>query len=61
MDGTAWLIAVMVTVCCEVLPIGAEYSPEELMLPTPSGAMDQVTRVLGLFVTWAKNCSVCPP
>ena len=58
--GSAWLVAVTVTVCCEVMLDGAVYKPEELMVPT-AGLTDQVTAVLLAFDTVAVNCWVCPP
>ena len=57
----AWLVAVTLTVCCEVTLAGAVYKPEELIVPVPVGLIDQVTAVLVALVTVAVNCWVCPP
>jgi hypothetical protein len=56
--GSAWLVAVTVTVCCVVMLEGAVYSPVVLMEPT-SGLIDQVTAVFVVPVTAAVNCCVC--
>jgi hypothetical protein len=53
--GSAWLVAVTVTVCCDVTLAGAVYKPEELIVPT-DGLIDQLTAVLLAFVTVAENC-----
>jgi hypothetical protein len=57
-DDSAWLVAVTVTVCCDVTLDGAVYNPDELIVPT-EGLMDQVTAVLLVFKTVAENCCVC--
>src|SRR5262245_7562588 len=60
--ASAWLVAVMVTVCRVAKLAGAVYSPlAALMLPAPAGALLQVTVWLAVLVTVAVNCCVCPP
>jgi hypothetical protein len=56
----AWLVAVIVTVCCVVIVAGAVYRPDELIVPIFVGLIVQVTAVLYEFVTVAVNCCVCP-
>ena len=56
--GSAWLVAVTVTVCCDVMLAGAVYKPVALTLPTPLGLIDQVTVELVVLVTVAVNCCV---
>jgi hypothetical protein len=55
--GSAWLVAVTVTICCIVINDGAVYKPLELMEPT-FGLIDQVTAVFAFPVTVAVNCWV---
>ena len=55
----AWLVAVTITVCCELIVEGAVYNPDALIVPTPLGLSDHVTAVLVVFVTVAANCVVC--
>jgi hypothetical protein len=56
---SAWLVAVRITVCG--LPeVGAVYSPVESTIPIPTGLIVQVTAVLLLLDTLAKNCCVWP-
>jgi len=55
--GSAWLVAVMVTVCATLIEAGAVYVPFD-SLPT-EGFIDQVTAVFVLPVTVAVNCCVC--
>jgi hypothetical protein len=57
--GSAWLVAVTVTLCCDVMLDGAVYNPEGLIKPELDGLMDQVTAVLLVFKTVAENCCVC--
>jgi hypothetical protein len=56
--GSAWLVAVTVTVCCVVMLEGAVYSPVVLIEPT-TGLMDHVTAVFVVPETVAVNCCVC--
>ena len=53
---SAWLVAVMVTVCCDVMLAGAVYSPDELTVPMPAGLIAQLTAVLLAFATVTENC-----
>lgn len=55
--GSATLVAVMVTVCGELIEAGAVYRPLT-SVPT-AGFIDQVTAVFVLPVTVAVNCEVC--
>ena len=55
--GSATLVAVMVTVCEELIEAGAVYRPLT-SVPT-AGFIDQVTAVFVLPVTVAVNCEVC--
>ena len=57
MDGSAMLVAVMVTVCAVLMTEGAVYDPLE-RLPR-DGFMDQATAVFELPVTVAVNCALC--
>ncbi len=43
------LVAVIVTLCSEVIEAGALYSPALLMLPTPAGLLDQLTPAVPAF------------
>ena len=54
---SAALVALMVTVCVDVIEEGAVYRPVEDMLPA-AGLIDQVTAVLVVSVTAALNCFV---
>src|SRR5262245_61434464 len=57
---SASLVAVMVIVWDVVITeVGAEYTPELLMLPT-AGLRDHVTDVFPVYCTVAENCCVCP-
>ena len=56
-EGSATLVAVMVTVCEELITDGAVYNPFD-KVPT-AGFMVQVTAVFTLPVTVAVNCTVC--
>jgi hypothetical protein len=58
LPGSAALVAVTVTVCCEVIEAGAVYNPPLEILPV-AGLSDQETTVLLLPVTVAVNCWVC--
>ena len=53
------LVAVTVTVCCDVIADGAVYSPLSLMLPTPSGLIDQETVASPALTTLAANRCFC--
>src|ERR1700761_1284275 len=55
---SAWLVAVIVTVCCVATVAGALYSPAVEIAPVPAGLIDQLTAVLLVFVTVAENCCV---
>ena len=56
--GSATLVAVAVTVCCEVVFAGAVYKPEAEIAPT-AGLTDHVTAVLpAAHATDAVNCCV---
>jgi hypothetical protein len=59
--GSAWLVAVMVTVCCAEIVAGAVYRSDALSVPVPAGLIVQVTAVLLLFATRAVNCCFWPP
>ena len=59
--ASAWLVAVIVTVCAAVMVAGAVYRPEELMEPAPAGLIDHVTAVLEALATVAASCAVWPP
>src|SRR5271157_145682 len=59
--GSAWLVAVIVTVCCKPTAAGAVYNPAALIVPTPAGMAVQVTAVLLVLATLAVNCCVWPP
>jgi ABC-type glycerol-3-phosphate transport system permease component len=50
--GSAWLVAVTVTVCCAVIPAGAVYMPEVEIFST-AGLIDQPTAVALVLVTVA--------
>ncbi len=54
--GSAWLVAVTVTVCGAAMVSGAVYNPEALIAPTPLGLNHQVTAVLLVLATVAVNC-----
>ena len=54
---SAALVAVTVTVCCEVTELGAVYRPLLEIVPT-AGLSDQVTAVLVVPVTVDVNCRV---
>jgi hypothetical protein len=56
----AWLVAVIVTVCCDVIGVGAVYTPPEVIDPAPLGLTDQFTAVLLVLMTVAANVSVWP-
>jgi len=56
LEGSATLLAVMVTDCVALTTGGAVYSPFD-NVPT-EGVMDQVTEVFALPVTSAVNCAV---
>ena len=56
LDGSATLVAVMVTDCVALITEGAVYNPFD-KLPI-EGVMDQVTEVFALPVTIAVNCAV---
>ena len=58
---SAWLVAVIVMVCCDVIDAGAVYKPSEVTEPTPAGTIVHVTPTLFVFVTVAVSCWVCPP
>jgi hypothetical protein len=58
-DGSATLVAVIVTVGCAG-DDGAVYRPAAVMVPMPDGLRDHVTAVLPAFVTVAENCWVPP-
>lgn len=59
MRPSAWLVAVMVTVCDEA---GAVYRPTVLIVPAPvAGALVHMAAVFLVLVTVAVNCCVCPP
>ena len=55
---SATLVAVTVTICCELIVAGAVYRPVLDMVPTPAGLIDQVTAVLLDPETVAVNCCV---
>jgi hypothetical protein len=57
-DVFAWLLAVIVTVCCAATLDGEVYRPEELIVPVLAGLIDQFTAVLLVLVTLAENCCV---
>jgi len=57
--GSAELVAVTVTFCCDVTLLGAVYRPLCETEPT-AGETDQVTAVFELPLTEALNCWVCP-
>ena len=57
--GSARLVAVMVTACGDVIPLGAVYRPELLKVPF-KGDNDHCTPVLVVFNTVALNCCVAP-
>jgi hypothetical protein len=57
---SAWLVAVIVTDSCVEIVAGAEYRPDELIVPVPAGLIVQVTAVLLVLFTIAVNCRVCP-
>ena len=57
LEGSATLVAVMVTDCAVLITEGAVYNPFD-KLPS-EGVMDQVTEVLELPVTVAVNCLLC--
>jgi hypothetical protein len=59
--GSAWLVAVTVTVCWAAMIAGAAYSPPVLTVPTPAGFIDQITAVSNVLPTTALNCCVPPP
>lgn len=59
--GSAWLVAVIVTVCCVAILAGAVYRPAALSVPAPIGLIDQVTPGVQPPITEAENCCVCPP
>jgi hypothetical protein len=54
---SATLVAVTVTVCCELMVDGGVYSPVGEMVPT-FGFRAQVTAVLLVLITVAVNCCV---
>lgn len=54
--GSTTLVAVMVTVCGELITEGAVYNPPD-RLPT-TGFMDQVTAVFDVPLTVEVNCLV---
>src|SRR5215471_18256357 len=53
--GSAALVAVTITACCDPIDAGAVYRPAALTVPT-LGAIDHVTALLLLPVTVALNC-----
>jgi hypothetical protein len=55
---SATLVAVMVTVCEDVIELGAVYNPEGEIVPTGE-LSDQVTAVFVVPDTEAVNCWVC--
>jgi hypothetical protein len=55
---SAWLVAVMVTVCGVEMLAGAVYRPDALIVPVPAGLIVQVTAVFPVFRTLAVNCCV---
>src|SRR6185437_14854095 len=55
--GSAWLVAVTVTVCCTARLEGAVYRPDELIAPAPDGLIVQVTVGLSVFATEAVSCA----
>jgi hypothetical protein len=57
--GSAWLVAVTVTVCCVVMLEGAVYSPVVVPIEPTSGLIDHVTAVFVVPETAAVNCCVC--
>ena len=57
LDGSATLVAVIVTDCASLITDGAVYNPLD-KLPI-EGFMDQVTEVFALPVTVAANCLLC--
>ena len=58
-DGSAWLVAVTVTVCCTAIDDGAVYAPVAgLIDPGDPPGIDQVTNELNVPPTVAVN--VCP-
>ena len=60
-DVLAWLVAVKVTVCVELMLDGDVYNPPLVTVPAPvAGESDQVTTVLLDPITVALNCCVCP-
>jgi len=57
LEGSATLVAVMVTDCAMLITEGAVYNPFD-RLPM-DGLMDQVTDVFALPATVAVNCVLC--
>ncbi len=57
--GSAVLVAVTLTVCCELIVAGALYNPELEITPL-AGLIDHVTEVLLVLRTVGVNCCVCP-
>jgi hypothetical protein len=53
------LVAITVTVCCELSDTGAVYTPSLAMLPIP-GFNDHITPEFAVPVTVAENCACCP-
>ena len=52
---SAWLFAVMVTLCCAAMAAGAVYNPAAVIVPADA---DHVTAGLEALVTVALNCWV---
>jgi hypothetical protein len=59
-DGSAWLVAVTVTVCCVVTEAGAVYRPGALQLPALGGAIVQMTAGLAVLLMLTANCCDWP-
>lgn len=57
--GSARLVAVIVTVCGEVIPLGAVYRPDVVRIPL-NGDNDHCTPVFVVFNTVALNCCDAP-
>jgi hypothetical protein len=58
--ASARLVAATVTVCAVVMVAGAEYRPDVLIDPIPTGLIDHVTALLAVLVTVAVSCAVWP-
>ena len=58
--ASAWLVAVIVTVCCEFVVVGAVYRPAASIVPTPLGLIVQLAAVSLVLFTTEVNCCVCP-